>query len=149
MIARIALLSLLGLVVAAVCITSARAESIEQQARWLALHGGVTGTCHGCATPRMRQLVRRLVVRRFTRAGRAAVRTALCIVKGESGFNPGAISRTDDWGVFQIHRPTWGRSYDWRRILDPVYGVGVGWAMSSRGRDWTPWTGTYGRGACR
>lgn len=120
---------------------------LAREARYVAAHGGVLGSCHGCSTPRMQRLVRRLIVARFAPSGASAVSTALCVARGESGFNPGAISRTGDYGVFQINRPSWERSYDWVRILDPVYNVGVGWAMSRRGYSWSPWV-VYTNGGC-
>lgn len=120
---------------------------IAKEARWLAKHGGVTGSCHGCATPRMKQLVTELILARFRPQGAAVQRLALCIANGESGLNPGAISSTSDYGVFQINRPSWGRTYDWSRILDPVYNIGVGWAMSQRGSNWHPWV-VYTNGSC-
>lgn len=132
-------------------------EKLARDARWLAQHGGVTGTCHGCATARMKQLVRALIVARFAPAGASATQTVLCIVEKESDFNPGEISDTDDWGVGQINRPTHepGHSLWWRphagfkyAVFDPVYNVGIIWSMSKRGVSWTPWTGTYGRGMC-
>lgn len=112
---------------------------LAKEARYVASHGGVLSTRHGDATPRMKQLVRRLIIARFQDSGPQAVRTALCVVAGESGFNPGAISQTGDYGVFQINRLSWEHAYDWGRILDPVYNIGVGWAMSRRGFSWSPW----------
>jgi hypothetical protein len=131
---------------------------LAHDARALAQHGGVTGTCHGCATQRMQSLSRRLVVARFQASTNPrAVSTALCIVRAESGFNPGAISRTDDWSLAQINRPTHQHEHPgwWRprlgfrvALFDPVFAVGVMWAMSHRGTSWSPWTGSYGRGIC-
>ena len=149
---RIVLLAVLG---ALALVTATPIESapggippkLAHQVRYLATHGGVLGTCHGCATPRMQALVRRLVVARFTPAGPDRVATALCVVRGESGFNPGAISRTGDFGVFQINKKTWYDTYDWPRILDPVYNVNVGWAMSKHGTYWYPWV-VLTRGNC-
>jgi len=138
------------LAIAVLAPLSARADippQLAKQARYLAANGGVLSTAHGAATPRMRELVRRLVIARFAPTGSGAVRTALCIVAGESGFNPGAISRTGDYGTFQINKLTWYRTYDWPRILDPVYNVNVGWAMSKHGTYWWPWV-VWKNGAC-
>lgn len=122
-------------------------HKLAKEARYVATHGGVLGSCHDCATPRMKDLVRRLIVARFAPEGNYAVQTALCVARGESGFNPGAISHTGDYGVFQINRLSHERTYQWSRILDPVYNVGVGWAMSQRGRNWHPWV-VWQNGAC-
>lgn len=128
-------------------------ERLIGAARYEASHGGVLGSCYGsgCATPKMMELARRLVAARFAPAGAAAVATATCIVSAESGFNPGTISETDDWGLAQINRPTWHHTYDFRRsrILDPWYSLSVMWVISGHGRDWHAWTGTWGRGLCR
>lgn len=131
---------------------------LAAEARTVALHGGVIGSCHGCATVRMQQLARRLVITRFADSGPGAVQTALCIVGHESGFNPGAISSTGDYGLPQMnyvahhgdHSEWWAPARGFRYLIfDPVYAVGAMWAMSARGRDWSAWTGTYGRGMCR
>lgn len=122
-------------------------DKLAKEARYVAAHGGILGSCHDCATPRMKNLVRRLIIARFTPEGPQAVRTALCVARGESGYNPGAISHTGDYGVFQINRASWYDTYDWTRILDPVYNVGVGWAMSQRGRSWGPWV-VWQNGSC-
>jgi len=126
-------------------------------ARYLAGHGGVTGTCHGCATARMQALSRRVVIARFAPAGVTAVARATCIVGAESGFNPGAISSTGDYGLLQANKvahepdfPWWWRPARGFRylIFDPVYAAGAMWAMSARGTNWSAWTGTWGRGMC-
>ena len=131
---------------------------LAKQARYVASHGGVTGTCHGCATPRMQSLVRQLVAARFAPAGAGAVSTATCLVIAESGLNPGAISRTGDYGIPQMNRRTWESVYpEWWQpargfrylIFDPVFAVSAMWSMSRHGTDWHPWTGTWGRGMCR
>ncbi len=130
---------------------------LARDARWLAQHGGVTGTCSGCATARMKQLVKALIIARFAPVGPSATQTVLCLAEKESDFNPGAISDTNDWGTGQINRPfhesdhpSWWRSHAGfkRAVLDPVYNVGIMFAMSKRGTSWTPWTGTYGQGMC-
>lgn len=132
-------------------------EKLVRDTRWLAQHGGVTGTCSGCATARMKQLVKALIVARFAPIGASATRTILCLAENESDFNPGAISDSKDWGVGQINRPShepdhpsWWRPHAGfkRAVLDPVYNVGIMFAMSKRGTSFTPWTGTYGRGMC-
>ncbi len=76
--------------------------------------------------------------------------TAICLAWRESTgdymrFDLTATSPTDDYGLFQIHQglETYGR-----RIFGLVFNTQVAYRMSSRGRDFSPWTGTYGRGLC-
>lgn len=136
----------------------ARIRHLASVARREAKNGGVICPKHGCATPKLKWLVRQLLLYRFKPAGERAVRTADCIVRAESGYNPGAISDTNDYSVLQANRPTHEKNHPgwWRRargfrylIFDPVYAVGVMWSMSKRGTSWIPWTGTWGEGMCR
>ena len=92
--------------------------------------------------------VERIIESRFgDRAG-----AAKCIAAAESNgdytrpyhYEPRAISPTFDYGLFQINRKTWGRTFDWSRILDPVYNTEVAWRLSARGRSWGPWSATRG-----
>lgn len=138
--------------------TASPLKGLVREARWLAHNGGVTGDCYGCATARMKELVKRIMIIRFKSAGALATRTALCLADAESGFNPGAISDTDDWGTGQINEaehkrghPLWWRPHAGFKhaVLDPAYGVGIMLSMSKRGTSWTPWTGTWGKGMCR
>lgn len=131
---------------------------LAKAARYEAQHGGVLCSRHGCATPKMKWLVRQLIFYRFRPAGSRAVKTADCIAEAESGFNPGAISRTKDWGVGQINEAAHEPDYPWwwqpragfkYAVLDPVYNIGIMRSMSKRGTSWTPWTGTWGQGMCR
>jgi hypothetical protein len=87
----------------------------------------------------MKQLVRALIRQTFRPAGWAAVTRALCFSRRESGWSPGAISPSDDHGVFQVHRASYHPFDFWRVDHDPVYSVWVGWVVSSHGRDWGPW----------
>lgn len=123
------------------------ARSLEADARWLARHGGITGTCNGCATPRMMSLAKALVIQKFIRRGSVVLRQALCYVRHESGFNPGALNRTySDWryqaaGLAQIE-VRWHPEYVRAKLLtDPVYAVNAFWRLSRGGRDWGPWQG--------
>lgn len=66
---------------------------------------------------------------------------AYCIVKRESGWNPRAVSRTNDHGLFQINgihsytmRDSWARRYD------PVTNVLMAWRLY-RAAGWSPWAG--------
>ncbi len=57
---------------------------------------------------------------------------AACIAEHESGGNPGAISPTSDYGLWQIH--------DDPAALDPAVSAETAVRMSSDGTDWSPWT---------
>jgi Transglycosylase SLT domain len=110
--------------------------ALERAATEAAATGGIRSTRYADATPWMRRLSRELVARAF--AGDAR-RWALCVVERESGFNPGAVSSTDDHGLPQVNRPS-HRWVDYRRIVvDPVYAVAVMVRLSDRGRNRGPW----------
>lgn len=64
-------------------------------------------------------------------AGTAA--HAACIAEHESGGNPGAISPTDDWGLWQIHAGGYP-------MLNPYANAVRAVAMSSNGTNWSAWT---------
>ena len=73
--------------------------------------------------------------------------TAVRIVTAESGWNPRAVSSTDDHGLFQINgvhlRPlgvAWG--YSRTDLLDPLVNLRVARAVYDEAGGWTPWT-TY------
>jgi len=120
--------------------TSSTFNSLHAQARYHAMHGGIQGSCYGCATYRMKSMSRRLVIERFSSAGSGAVSWALCVVGRESGFNPGAInSSSGAAGLFQfLGHPQY--SY-WRLTHDPVYQVQAAWQLSHHARDHSPWYG--------
>jgi len=112
-------------------------SQLEHAAIEAAATGGILSSRYGAATPWMKRLSRELVERAFV--GANARRMALCVVGRESGFNPGAISSTDDHGLPRINRP----SHPWvnfRRItVDPPYAVSVMVRLSGHGRNWGPW----------
>ena len=126
--------------------TAAQAErsstqaSLEVRARWTAQHGGITGSCYGCATGSMKSLASQLVVKQFSRAGSSAVRWALCVVRRESGFNPGAInSSSGASGLFQfLGHPQYS---NWMLTHDPVGQVRAAWQLSHGAQDRSPWYG--------
>jgi hypothetical protein len=91
-----------------------------------------------------------------TPAGKRAVikvfghsHTALCVAKRESRFIPWKISRTDDWGLFQINRPTWfGKVIHYKqfrlrvqksRIRNALYNARVAYIISRGGTSWAAW----------
>jgi len=57
---------------------------------------------------------------------------AACIAEHESGGNPGAISPTSDYGLWQEH--------DDPAALNPVVSAQVAVQMSSDGTNWSAWT---------
>lgn len=57
---------------------------------------------------------------------------AACIAEHESGGNPGAISPTSDYGLWQEH--------DDPAALDPVVSAQTAVKMSADGTDWSAWT---------
>lgn len=73
--------------------------------------------------------------------------TAVRIVTAESGWNPNAVSATDDHGLFQIngvHLRPFGVAWGYTRtdLLDPVLNIRVARAVYDEAGGWTPWT-TY------
>lgn len=122
-------------------VSSMPQRTLEKQARIVARTGGIYSSRYGAASPYLKRLSRELVARAFPSW---AERWAFCVVGRESGWNPGAISRTDDHGLAQINRPS-HRWVDYRRITaDPVYGVAVFVRLSDRGASRGPWGGgTY------
>lgn len=82
-----------------------------------------------------------------------AVKVARC----ESRLNARAVSATNDWGLYQLNRPTWDparnprarpywpRGKDWRHVFDPLVNARVAYAISRRGTDfWTHWRWSAG-----
>jgi hypothetical protein len=113
-----------------------RTPALERASIRAAATGGIHSHRYGDATPWMRRLSRELVERAFTGSARS---WALCVVNRESGFNPGAISRTDDHGLPQINRP----SHSWvnygRITVDPPYAVAVMVKLSRHGHSRGAW----------
>jgi hypothetical protein len=105
--------------------------------------GGVRSSRYADATPWTKRLVRELIDRAFRGDAR---RWARCVVERESGWNPGAVSSTDDHGLAQLNRP----SHRWvdygRLVVDPPYAVAVMVRLSDRGHNRKPWNG--GRHGC-
>lgn len=68
--------------------------------------------------------------------------TAAEIATAESGGNPGAISPTDDYGLWQIN----AGNAPGQEMLNPYANVREAVSLSGDGSDWSPWT-TYTSGA--
>ena len=58
---------------------------------------------------------------------------AACIAEHESGGNAGAISPTNDWGLWQIHNGG-------PRMLNPAANAATAVRMSHNGTNWSAWT---------
>lgn len=113
-------------------------RTLERASLRAVRHHRILSTRWGDATPWLRNVARELVERAFIGDNR---RWALCVVERESGFNPGAISATDDHGLAQIHRT----AHPWinvnRARVDPPYAVRTFVALSDHGRNRSPWNG--------
>ena len=60
---------------------------------------------------------------------------AACIAEHESGGRSWAISPTNDWGLWQINKPSWGAM----ATLDPLGNARAAVIISHRGSNWSPW----------
>lgn len=143
------LLATAAVLIAATLVPAATAgipPKLAQEARHVAAHGGIKcqtlGVGAACATPEMRELMRKLIAAQFAPAGSWAVKRAICIAARESGLNPGARSVTGDHGIAQFNYAAHHRGWlDFNRVYDPVYGVQAFWRMSGQGTSWGPWAG--------
>jgi hypothetical protein len=70
-----------------------------------------------------------------------ALRYAYGIVMRESKGHARAISRTNDYGLFQWNRSAWSRATWWdpARLLDPAYNASIAYKISQGGRTFYPW----------
>lgn len=83
----------------------------------------------------------------------ARLRIAVAVALAESGGNPHSHSPTEDYGLYNINRPTWdkathrpGAFVDWSRINDPAYNTEVMAKISKNGTDFSAWS-TYKNGS--
>lgn len=75
---------------------------------------------------------------------------ALIIVKNESGFRPSVISKTGDWGIFQINcywekkrqlKYNKIKNFDCNKLLDVNTNIEIAWTNFTRnGYSWKSWT---------
>jgi hypothetical protein len=79
-----------------------------------------------------------------------AHRNAWAIAMRESRGHRGAISRTNDYGLFQFNKATWGNQSWWneKRLLKRLYNAKIAYKISEGGRTWYPW-GLSGKGKVR
>jgi hypothetical protein len=110
---------------------------LERTARYVARHGGVKGSCYGCASRYMRLLADALIIREFPGWSE---RWSVCVVAHESGFNPAALSPAGAVGLAQI-LPTAHPEFDRWRLADPVYGTRAFARLSQHGQARGPWQG--------
>lgn len=114
--------------------------TVAKQARWVAQHGGIIGSCYGCATSRMKLLSEQLIHYRFRARGEYVVQKMICISRRESGDNPGAVnSQSRAAGLFQFLGHSQFNS--WLLLHDPVYAVNAAWSLSDGGTNFHPWDG--------
>jgi hypothetical protein len=75
------------------------------------------------------------------------VRQAWAIAMRESGGRADAISSTQDYGVFQFNKPTWGKQDWWddEAMLTREYNIGIAYKLSQGGKSWISW-GLTGKG---
>jgi hypothetical protein len=69
---------------------------------------------------------------------------ALIIANAESGFRANAISRTNDYGVFQLNC-NWQKQRvggDCRKFLDPITNINIAKQIYNE-QGWNPWTTKY------
>jgi len=119
-------------------ITCMSQGQLERTARRVATHGGVTGSCYGCATRYMQLLADELIVREFPAWSEG---WAVCVVERESGFNPGAVNwQSGATGLSQIE-PQFHPEFNRWRLKDPVYATHAFGKLSRWGRDRSPWAG--------
>jgi hypothetical protein len=115
---------------------------LAAEARRAVRHGGVLGRCSGCATHWLRLLSSELIARAFPASTRG---WAECVVSNESGFNPGAISTRDDYGLAQFHLGLWPLD-ELRSLVDPAYAARAFARISRWGKVRWPWSAD--RNAC-
>lgn len=73
--------------------------------------------------------------------------TAIAIALAESGGNSQAISRTGDYGIWQIHWASHQNlGYSQQQLLIPATNAAAMVTISQNGTNWNPWT-TYTTGA--
>jgi len=72
------------------------------------------------------------------------VNNALITMKYESGGDPNAVSRTQDFGLLQLNFKTWGRFFgkSKQELLEPETNIACARIVFKRaGNKWTPWVG--------
>ena len=65
--------------------------------------------------------------------------TALAVVKCESGFNIAAVSKTGDWGLFQINSRTWTKLFGEEFKVNWKENIRVAKVIYDRSGSFNPW----------
>lgn len=70
---------------------------------------------------------------------------AVAVALAESGGDASEVSpmNTDgsrDHGLWQINDKAWSGTFDFTKILDPVYNAGAAYQISEHGMNWNPWS---------
>ena len=84
--------------------------------------------------------------------GKWRYRQAQCVAWYENRYvwrGRGAISPTSDYGLFQVNRPSWESTFDFRQMLHLYYNTRAAYRISRGGRDWSPWSVVTIQGHCR
>ena len=70
---------------------------------------------------------------------------ARLVANCESGMDAGAISKTQDFGIMQIHFPTWGKVFGVTReqLLDADLNVRLAKAIFDRSGTWEAWKSSF------
>lgn len=111
----------------------------EQRAQKEIKAGGIYSTRHASASPKLKYIVIQMIYMRFGH-GYVGYHMYRCALR-ESGFNPGAISRTNDHGTFQINYAAHHDSFDfWKIDHSPGYGINAAWRLY-QGAGFGPWYG--------
>ncbi len=66
---------------------------------------------------------------------------AMLVLSRESHGNPNAVSKTDDYGLFQIHH---GLEDYGQKIFDPEFNVWLAYNQYYKPRGWRPWYSVQG-----
>jgi hypothetical protein len=71
----------------------------------------------------------------------ATENTAIRVARCETGgtFNPRAVGRAGERGLFQIHPVHFGWAQPWR-LFDPVWNARVAYRLSRGGTSWRAWS---------
>lgn len=111
----------------------------EQRAQKEIKAGGVYSHRHGAASPKLKYIIQQMIYMKFGH-GYNGYHMMRCAAR-ESGFNPFAISRTNDHGTLQINYAAHHRTFDFNKIdHSPGYGI-IAAVRLFGGSGFGPWYG--------